>query len=93
MIIVKEVEDEEGVKVRQYKCEIDGKTLWRRYVHNNVEVLANDCDHYEWEAIGNGCYPIETDSEICRGTKETVKESVKKIDEGTTIWFLVPRRS
>jgi len=84
-------EEEDGTKVEVYKCGIDGEVLWRRYPHNYVEVIGNSCEHFRWEMVGNGCYPFPLDEEICRGTDELVEKSIKKIDEGTSIWFLVPQ--
>jgi hypothetical protein len=93
MVVGEIVEEEEGIRVMEYKCEIDGEVLWRKYLHNDVEVVGNSCEHYSWEVVGNGCYPFPLDEEICRGTEEIVNNSIKKIEEGTSIWFLVPRQS
>ncbi len=89
-MIVKEIHKEEGEI--QYKCKMDGTILWRKF-DNGVEVKACSCDHYEWIPVGNGCYPLPLDEEICRGIEEIAKSSIKKIEEGTSIWFLVPMRS
>lgn len=88
MEIVKEIHKEEGEI--QYKCKMDDTILWREF-DNGVEVKACSCDHYEWISVGNGCYPIELDENICAGVQEIRQKAVKKIDEGTTIWFLLPK--
>ena len=85
--ITKEKADEEII----YKCEKDGEVLWIRY-ENDVEIVGNSCQHYEWTPVGNGCYPFPMDKEICEGTEEIAKRRVKKIDQGATIWFLTPRQ-
>ncbi len=74
----------------EYRCEYCGTLLWRRYLHNDEEVVVSDCRHYTWEIVGNGCYPDELDKEICEGTDEIVKKSIKKIEESTTTYFLIP---
>ncbi|ALG97129.1 hypothetical protein AVT98_gp37 [Sulfolobales virus YNP1] len=85
--------DEEGYRLKKYYCTIDGKTLWIRYLHNDVEVVIGDCDHFHWESVGNGCYPFPIDEEICAGVEDIVKESIKKIEDGTTIYFLIQTQS
>jgi len=84
------VRDEEGW-VTYYKCAGDGKILWEEY-DNGVQIHGNDCGHFYWEPVGNGCYPDKLDEEICEGTDEIVEKRVKKIDEGTTIWFLLEKK-
>jgi hypothetical protein len=92
MIIEEKVINEEGRQITYYKCKEDNEVLWFRY-DNGTEGLGGSCSHYEWEMIGNGCYPQQLDEEICKGTENIVRESIKKIDEGLTIWFLVPTHS
>jgi hypothetical protein len=89
--ILKEIDKKEGQII--FKCSQDGEVLWREYLQNNIEVRGNNCSHFEWIPVGNGCYPDPMDEEICRGTEEIVNNSIKKIEEGTSIWFLVPRQS
>jgi len=85
--------DEEGYRFRRYYCTIDKKTLWIQYMHNDQEVIIGECEHYYWENIGNGCYPDEIDPQICEGTRETVEKSVKKIEESSSTYFLIPKDS
>jgi len=87
-IIKEKVTDEEATQVI-YKCEEDGEVLWEE-LQSGVIIRGRDCEHYRWEPVGNGCYPFPMDKEICKGTEEVVEKRVKKIDEGTTIWFLIP---
>jgi len=84
---------EEEYKVREYYCTIDKKVLWKRYLHNDEEIVTGDCEHYQWEPVGSGCYPDPLDEQICAGVDETVQKSIKKIYDGTTIYFLIPRES
>jgi len=84
------VRDEEGW-VTYYKCAGDGEILWEEY-DNGVQIHGNNCEHFEWEWAGNGCYPDQLDPVICSGIEDIVNESIKKIWEGTTIWFLVPKK-
>jgi len=88
MVVREQVFDEEGTHVL-YRCEHDGTVLMREY--SNGAIVGNSCSHYHWEMVGNGCYPIKLNKEICAGVEEIVRESIKKIDEGLTIWFLVPK--
>jgi len=87
MVIVKEYVDEEI----QYKCSEDGTVIWVEY-DNGVQIHGSDCKHFKWEWAGNGCYPDQLDPEICSGIEDIVNESIKKIWEGTTVWFLVPKK-
>ncbi len=87
------VKDEEGYRVMEYRCEYCGTLLWRRYLHNDQEVIVGDCRHYTWEIVGNGCYPHEIDPQICEGINEIVKKSIKKIEESTSTYFLIPKDS
>ncbi len=82
--------DEEGFRFRKYYCTVDKKVLWIRYLHNDAEIVTSECKHFKWIEVGNGCYPSPLDEEICDGIKDLIKESLKKIDEGTTIYFLIP---
>ena len=82
---------EDEYKVREYYCTKDKKVLWKMYMHNNVEIVTGSCEHFEWEPVGSGCYPDPMDEEICAGIEDLIKESLKKIDDGTTIYFLVPK--
>ena len=74
-----------------YRCRKDGTILWEE-LDNGIAIKGAECSHYEWISVGNGCYPDELDPQICEGTEEIAKKRVKKIDQGTTIWFLVPNR-
>jgi ribosomal protein L32 len=78
-------------------CPVCGKSLKR--VSNNscffyddqrVCVEMNDCEHYEWKRISNGCYN-NPDIDVCRGTDELLRESIDIVRDGTTVWLLVPR--
>ena len=91
--ITREIAYEEEFRVIEYKCSICNITLWKRYVHNDIEVVVGDCDHFKWESVGNGCYPVEIDKDICEGTRELAKQRIKKIEDGTTIYFLIPTHS
>ncbi len=43
--------------------------------------------------LKRGLYPLEpSDEEICKGVEEITEKRIKKIDQGTTIWFLVPNQ-
>ena len=72
-----------------FKCPYDGTVLWIEF-NNGAQIRGDSCSHYVWEAIGNGCYPDELDPQICSGTHEIVEKSIMKLDQGMTIWFLVP---
>ena len=85
--------DEDGYRFEKYYCTKDRQVLWIRYLHNDVEVIVNDCEHYYWEPVGSGCYPDPLDEEICAGIDETVRQSIKKVYDGSTIYFLIPRQS
>ena len=89
--IIWEVVKEEGKIITQYRCRKDGTILWEE-LQNGESIKGTNCKHYHWEPVGNGCYPFPLDEEICEGTEEIVEKRVKKIDQGTTIWFLVPNR-
>jgi len=82
--------DEDGMLVK-YICEHDGTVLAIEY-ENGAQMRGDSCPHFVWEPTGNGCYPVPQSEEICQGTDEIVKNSVLKVDQGTTIWFLVPRQ-
>ena len=88
-IIKEKVTGEEGTQVI-YKCEEDGEVLWEEL--DGIAIKGTDCPHYTWEPVGNGCYPFPMDKEICKGVEEITEKRIKKIDQGTTIWFLVPSR-
>ena len=82
--------DEEGYRFRKYYCTEDGKVLWVQYMHNDVEIVTGECKHFKWISVGNGCYPDPIDEQICAGIDDLVKESLKRIEESTTTYFLVP---
>jgi hypothetical protein len=84
--IIKEKVTDEGTQL--YRCEEDGVVLWEE-LNNGVLIRGTDCPHYSWEPVGNGCYPFPMDEEVCKGTEKVVEKRIKKIDEGTTIWFLI----
>jgi hypothetical protein len=88
-IIKEKVTGGEGTQVI-YKCEEDSEVLWEE-LQSGVVIRGRDCGHYEWTPVGNGCYPQSFDKEICEGVKDIKEKAIKKIDEGLTIWFLVPR--
>jgi hypothetical protein len=88
-----EYEYEEEFRIRKYYCTVDKNVLWKKYMHNDEEVIIGNCQHFEWESIGNGCYPDPIDEQICSGVEETVEKSIKKIYDGTTIYFLIPKDS
>jgi len=88
--IIKEVTDEEATQVI-YKCEEDGEVLWEE-LQSGVTIRGRDCEHYRWEPVGNGCYPQPLDKEVCEGVEDVKEKAVKKIDQGLTIWFLVPNQ-
>ena len=85
--------DEEGYRVRKYYCAADGKILWIKYMHNDQEVIVDECEHFRWEPVGNGCYPDKLDEELCAGVDDLVRESLKKIEESTSTYFLIPKYS
>ena len=85
--LIKEKVTDEGTYL--YRCEEDGTILWEE-LSDGTSIKGTDCSHYRWEPVGNGCYPFPMDKEICKGTEEVVEKRVKKIDEGTMYWFLVP---
>jgi len=87
--IIWEVVKEEGKIITQYRCRKDGTILWEE-LQNGESIKGTNCKHYRWEPVGNGCYPDQIDPQICEGTEEIVEKRVKKIDQGTTIWFLIP---
>jgi len=89
--IIKEKVDEEGTQLYIYRCKEDGEVLWEE-LQSGMAIRGRDCEHYRWEPVGNGCYPDELDPQICEGVKKIAKQKIKKVDEGTTIWFLVPNR-
>jgi hypothetical protein len=53
-------------------------------------IVTKDCQHLKWFSVGNGCYPVELDFVICKGTKEIASKSVLVLENGTTYYFLVP---
>jgi len=77
--------------VTYYKCPSDGTILWKEFDDGHC-IRGNDCKHFYWEGVGNGCYPVELDPEICRGTDQIAKKRIKKIEEGTTVWFLLEKK-
>jgi hypothetical protein len=85
--IKKEINKDEDEIV--FRCPKDKTVLWREYIHNGAEVRGDSCKHFIWEPVGNFCYE-NPDEYACTGTYEIVRNSVKKIIDGTTIWFLVP---
>jgi len=89
--IIWEVVKEEGKIITQYRCRKDGTILWEE-LDNGFSIKGADCPHYTWEPVGNGCYPDVLDEEICKGVEEITEKRIKKIDQGTTIWFLVPNQ-
>ena len=86
--VIRELQQDQVI----FKCSADGQILYIEY-RNGAEVRADSCNHFEWIPVGNGCYPIPMDEYICAGTDEIARLAVKKIDTGTTIWFLVPSKS
>jgi len=86
---IRERVKEEGKII--YRCRKDGTILWEE-LDNSIAIKGAECSHYEWTPVGNGCYPFPMDKEICEGTEEIAKRRVKKIDQGATIWFLIPRQ-
>ncbi len=82
---------EDELKVREYYCTKDRKVLWKKYMNNDVEVVMGSCEHFEWEPVGSGCYPDPMDEEICAGIKDLTRKAIKKIDDGTTTYFLIAR--
>jgi len=89
--IIWEVVKEEGKIITQYRCRKDGTILWEE-LQNGESIKGTNCKHYHWEPVGNGCYPDVLDEEICKGVEEITEKRIKKIDQGTTIWFLVPNQ-
>jgi len=89
--IIWEVVKEEGKIITQYRCRKDGTILWEE-LQNGESIKGTNCKHYRWEPVGNGCYPDVLDEEICKGVEEITEKRIKKIDQGTTIWFLVPNQ-
>ena len=91
-IIWEVVKEKEGGKIiTKYRCRKDGTILWEE-LSDGTPIRGTDCTHYEWTPVGNGCYPDELDPEICEGVKEIAEKRIKKISNGTTIWFLIPRK-
>jgi len=85
--MVERVKTDEGF---DYRCDIDGTVLWVRY-DNGYEEPRCSCSHFQWEEIGNGCYPIMTDPHACRGIDWIIRNAEKVIRRGTSYYFLVPR--
>jgi len=90
MRIVRERVKEDDAWVTYYKCSKDSTILWEE-LDNGFCFKGSDCKHFEWTPVGNGCYPDQLDPVICEGTEEIVGQRIKKIDEGTTVWFLIPK--
>lgn len=75
-------------------CDKCGKTLAEVYYANSQYLFypKNDCQHYMWIQIGNGCVDNpEINPEICRGTEELLKKAEKIYYDGTTVYLLVQR--
>ncbi len=87
--IIREVVKEEGKIL--YRCSKDGVVLCEE-LDSGFLVRGAECSHFRWEPVGNGCYPFPMDEEICKGVEEITEKRIKKIDQGTTIWFLVPNQ-
>ncbi len=87
--IIQEIINQDGVK-KQYRCAVDLSILWQE-LDNGVYLRGDDCEHFYWEPVGNGCYPFQLDSQICNGIDDILRRYVKKIWSGTSIWFLLPR--
>ncbi len=87
MYLVDEVRTEEGT---EFRCDIDGKVLWVKY-KNGVEEVVGSCPHFFWKSIGNGCYPFKLDKDACAGIDWIPRNSIKRIQDGETYYFLLPR--
>jgi len=72
-----------------YKCSVDETPLLAEY-NSGEEVILNECPHFKWERVGNGCYPDPIDSSVCEGVSEIVKNSIIRVKDGTTFYFLLP---
>ena len=86
MCLVDEVETAYGT---EFRCDIDGRVLWFRYPNGEEEPRCS-CTHFYWTILGNGCYPIPQNSELCGDVDLIVRNSVKKIQNGTSYYFLLP---
>ncbi len=87
MVAQIQVMREDGQTV--YRCSVDHTVLMREY-ENGAQVRGDSCPHFTWEPVGSGCYPDPQDLEICKGVSEIAQAAVLKVDQGSTIWFLVP---
>jgi hypothetical protein len=83
--MVDEVKTNDGIEIR---CDIDGTTLWFRY-NNGIEEPRCSCSHFYWMVLGNGCYPIKIDEDVCANTDWIPRNAVKVIQNGST-YFLLP---
>jgi hypothetical protein len=78
---------------KKFRCDRCGKILAEIFEASVSYQLiyTNDCNHFKWFPIGNGCYPEILDSSLCEGTKEIAEKAILILRDGTTYYFLVPQ--
>jgi len=70
-----------------YKCPLDGANLWVKH-KNGFEFILNNCKHFVWKSIANGCYPLKEYK--CDGVDEIIKKGIKHVDYGVIHFVLIP---